>query len=60
MNAANTVTTNGSKITSTVNVEANTDYTLTLTSNLFGSSGRVNIPSTSMEHSTVIFKSIKP
>ena len=60
MNAANTVTTNGSKITSTVNVEANTDYTLTLTSNLFGTNGRVNIPSASMEHSTIIFKSIKP
>ena len=60
MMAANTVTTQGSRITSAVTVAANTDYTLTLTSNLFSSSGSVNIPSSSMEHSTIIFKSIKP
>ena len=60
MNAANTTTQRTTRITSAVNVNANTDYVLTLTSNLFSSNGSVNIPSNAMEHSVIIFKSIKP
>ncbi len=58
--AANTTTTQDARITSAVNVSANTDYVLTLTSNLFGSSGSINIPSDAMEHSVIIFQNIKP
>ena len=58
--AANTTTTQSSRIRSAVTVSANTDYVLTLTSNLFGSSGSINIPSDAMEHSVIIFQNIKP
>ena len=56
----NTVTTQGSRITSAVTVSANTDYTLTLSTNIFGSSGSLNIPAASKEHSVIIFKAVKP
>lgn len=60
MMAANTVTTQGSRITSAVNVGANVDYTLTLSTNIFSSSGTLNIPSNAMEHSVIIFQNVKP
>ena len=58
--AKNSTTTNGNQITSNVTVAANTDYVLTRTTSLFSSGKYINIPSASMEHSTIIFKSIKP
>ena len=57
--ATNTTTTCNTSIKSGVNVVANVDYVLTLTSP-FSGSGYINIPSASMEHSVVIFKAIKP
>lgn len=60
MMAANTVTTQSSRITTNVNVAANTDYVLTLSSNIFSNSGGLNIPANSMEHSVIIFKAVKP
>lgn len=60
MRAANSTTTRTTRITSAVTVSANTDYVLTLTSNLFSSSGSINIPSNAMEHSVIIFRNIKP
>ena len=60
MRAANSTTTRTTRITSAVTVSADTDYVLTLTSNLFSSSGSINIPSNAMEHSVIIFRNIKP
>ena len=59
MMAANTVTTRSTTISSEVTVNANVDYTITA-STPFSGNGTLNIPSTSMEHSVIIFKSVKP
>lgn len=58
--AANTTTTKSTQITSNVTVAANTDYVLTLTTNIFSSGKYINIPSSAMEHSVIIFKNVKP
>ena len=60
MMAANNKTTCSTQITNAVQVAANTDYVLTRTSSLFSSSGTLNIPSSAMEHSVIIFQGIKP
>ena len=60
MMAANTTTQRANQITSAVTVSANTDFVLTRTTSLFSSNGTLNIPSSAMEHSVIIFKSLKP
>ena len=60
MMAANTTTTRSATISSPVTVGANVDYTLTLATDLFSGSGTLNIPSSAMEHSVIIFKAVKP
>ena len=60
MTAANTTTERSTQITSAVTVASNTDYVLTLSSNIFSSNGSINIPSSAMEHSVIIFKAVKP
>ena len=57
---ANTETTRSTQITSSINVGQNVDYILTRSTSIFSSQGSLNIPSTSMEHSVIIFKSVKP
>lgn len=56
----NSQTTCSQSINSAINVSANTDYVLTLSSGIFGSSGSLNIPAASKEHSVVIFRAVKP
>ena len=58
--ASNTKTICSTQITKAVDVAANTDYVLTLSSSLFKSGGTLNIPNSSMEHSVIIFQQIKP
>ncbi len=60
LSASNTVTTRSSRITSNLNVSANTDYVLTLSTNIFSDNGGLNIPSEAMEHSVIIFQAVKP
>lgn len=56
----NSQTTRSQSINSAINVSANTDYVLTLSSGIFGSSGSLNIPAASKEHSVIIFQAVKP
>ena len=58
--ASNTKTICSTQITKAVDVAANTDYVLTLSSSLFKSGGTLNIPNSAMEHSVIIFQQIKP
>ena len=58
--AANTTTTKSDQVRSNVDVGTNTDYVLTLSSDIFASGKYVNIPSASMEHSVIIFQNVKP
>ena len=57
---ANTEVTNGSQVKTNINVGQNVDYILTRSTSLFSSSGCLNIPASSMEHSVIIFKAVKP
>ena len=56
----NSQTTRSQSINSAIDVSANTDYVLTLPSGIFGSSGSLNIPAASKEHSVIIFRAVKP